>query len=83
VAGRRFTDWEHLNHEAQLWCDRLNAKFSQKLHASRRELFAAEQPYAFNSARGNPVPRVIEHREITHLRGASILSIPVWLFFVL
>jgi len=45
LAGRRFTGWEHLNREALLWCDRLNAKFSRKLHASRRELFAAERAY--------------------------------------
>jgi hypothetical protein len=43
LAGRRFTDWEHLNQEARLWCDRHNAKFSRKLHASRRELFAVER----------------------------------------
>ncbi|MDX9999713.1 MAG: hypothetical protein RBU30_00310 [Polyangia bacterium] len=43
LAGRRFTDWEHLNQEARLWCDRHNAKFSRKLHASRRELFAVDR----------------------------------------
>ena len=42
-AGREFDDWEHLNREALAWCDRANAIFSPKLHASRRELFVVER----------------------------------------
>jgi transposase len=42
LAGREFRDWDHANQEARLWCDRVNAAYSNKLHASRRELFAAE-----------------------------------------
>jgi transposase len=42
-AGRDFTDWEHLNQEARAWCDKVNAKNRKHLHASPRELFAAEQ----------------------------------------
>lgn len=44
LAGREFRDWRHANLEAVLWCNRKNAAFSNKLHASRRELFAAEVP---------------------------------------
>lgn len=44
LAGREFRDWRHANLEAVLWCNRKNAAFSSKLHASRRELFAAEAP---------------------------------------
>ena len=44
LAGRSFTDWEHANREAVAWCDRVNADFSSHLHASRRDLFAAERP---------------------------------------
>ncbi len=43
LAGRSFDDFEHANREARAWCDRVNALQSPKLHASRRELFAAEQ----------------------------------------
>lgn len=43
LAGRKFDSWEHLNREARIWCDKVNAKYSSKLHASRRELFAAER----------------------------------------
>lgn len=50
LAGRRFDSWEHANREARLWCDKVNAKHSTKLHASRRELFAAER------AALNPLP---------------------------
>lgn len=42
LAGRRFRDFDHANREAVAWCDKINAAFSRKLHASRRELFAAE-----------------------------------------
>lgn len=44
LAGREFRDWEHANQEARLWCDKVNATYSPKMHASRRELFAAEFP---------------------------------------
>ena len=42
LAGREFADFRQMNQEARAWCDEKNAAFSQKLHASRRELFAAE-----------------------------------------
>lgn len=45
LAGRDFDDWEHVNREAVLWCDRANAKYSNKLRASRQQLFAMEQPH--------------------------------------
>jgi hypothetical protein len=42
LVGRAFESWKHLNQEAHAWCERINAKFSRKLHATRRELFAKE-----------------------------------------
>ena len=45
LVGERFADWQDLNRRARETCEKWNAKFSNKLHASRRELFAAEQPY--------------------------------------
>jgi transposase len=45
LAGREFRDWRHANQEARAWCDQKNAAFSRALHASRRELFAAEKPH--------------------------------------
>jgi transposase len=42
LAGREFTDIEHANREALIWCDRVNATRKKHLHASPRELFAAE-----------------------------------------
>lgn len=45
LVGERFADWQDLNRRARDTCEKWNAKFSSKLHASRRELFAAEQPY--------------------------------------
>ena len=45
LVGESFADWTELNQRARQTCEKWNAKFSTKLHASRRELFAAEQPY--------------------------------------
>jgi transposase len=43
LAGREFTDWDHLNREARAWCDKVNKTPKRHLHASPRELFAVEQ----------------------------------------
>jgi transposase len=43
LNGREFRDFEHLNAEAKGWCDKFNAARSNKLGASRRELFALER----------------------------------------
>jgi hypothetical protein len=44
LAGTQFRDWTDLNTKAIETCEAWNAKFSNKLHASRRELLAAERP---------------------------------------
>lgn len=43
LAGRKFVDFDDANAQARQWCDQINAAFSRKLHASRRELFARER----------------------------------------
>lgn len=43
LTGEDFADWADLNARARATCESWNAKFSTKLHASRRELFATEQ----------------------------------------
>ena len=45
LAGRKFVDFADANREAVAWCDKVNAKFSRKLHGSRRDLFATEQSH--------------------------------------
>jgi hypothetical protein len=62
LAGRTFRDWKHLNQEARLWCDQKNALFSRKLHASRRELFAVEQPKL------KPLPKWVPEVYVLHQR---------------
>ncbi|MDN5938905.1 MAG: hypothetical protein L0H83_09600 [Salinisphaera sp.] len=42
LVGSEFADWKDLNRRARETCDAWNAKFSNKLHASRRELYAVE-----------------------------------------
>lgn len=44
LAGREFDDWDDLNQQARRWCDKINATHKRHLHASPRELFAAEKP---------------------------------------
>jgi len=43
LVGENFAHWSDLNLRARATCEAWNAKYSTKLHASRRELFAAEQ----------------------------------------
>lgn len=45
LVGGRFKDWADLNSQARARCDEWNALHSNKLHASRRELFAAERSH--------------------------------------
>lgn len=44
LAGREFKDFAHANQEAIIWSDKVNATRKKHLHASPRELFAAELP---------------------------------------
>jgi hypothetical protein len=43
LAGSKFSDWRDLNTRARETAEKWNATYSNKLHASRRELFAAER----------------------------------------
>jgi hypothetical protein len=62
LAGREFRDWDHLNEEARIWCDKKNAAFSRKLHASRRELLASERPHLKNLPIWVPEIYTLHHR---------------------
>jgi transposase len=62
LAGRAFDDFAHLNREAIVWCDAVNARHSNKLHASRRELFAAEIPLLKPLPIWIPEVYVLHHR---------------------
>jgi len=44
LAGREFADWADVGRQAVIWCDKGNATHKSHLHASPRELFAAEKP---------------------------------------
>lgn len=43
LAGRRFTSFADANVQARAWCDKVNAAHRRHLHASPRDLFAAER----------------------------------------
>ena len=74
LAGRKFVDFADANRRAVTWCDGVNAAFSRKLHASRRELFARERP------RLKPLPiwrpdvyrlfdRIVDLESYVHIHG--------------
>jgi transposase len=43
LAGRSFTDWDHLNREALEWCERVNRTYKRHLQAKPIELYAVEK----------------------------------------
>jgi hypothetical protein len=57
-----FRDWDDGNAQARDWCDKVNAKYSSKLHSSRRELFAAERLVL------RPLPDFIPEVYVLHQR---------------
>lgn len=61
-AGRRFADFGDLNRQARDWCDRVNATFNRRWHASRRELFRVEQPQLRPLPLWIPPVYVLHHR---------------------
>jgi transposase len=62
LAGRSFSDWDDLNAQARAWCDRVNATVKRHLHASPRELLAAELP------RMRPLPTYLPEVYLLHQR---------------
>lgn len=66
LAGREFTDWDHANREAIAWCDKVNAKPKKHLHASPRELFAAER------VRLKPLPAFVPEVYLLHQRIVDV-----------
>lgn len=45
LAGRSFSDFADANQKARAWCDTVNARYRRHLHASARELLAAERAH--------------------------------------
>jgi hypothetical protein len=62
LNGREFRDFEHLNAEAKVWCDKFNAKHSNKLGASRRELYSFERTHLKPRPLWVPPIYRLEHR---------------------
>ena len=74
LAGREFADFGDANRQAIEWCDKINARFSRKLHASRRELFAKEEPYmkplpAWRSPVYRLLHRIVDLEGYVHVHG--------------
>jgi transposase len=66
LAGRTFADLADLNAQARAWCDKVNATHKDHLHASPRELFAAERPHL------RPLPLFIPQVYALHHRLVDV-----------
>jgi hypothetical protein len=66
LAGRTFTDLADLNVQARAWCDKVNATYKDHLHASPRELFAAERAHL------QPLPLFIPEVYALHQRLVDV-----------
>jgi len=66
LAGRKFRDFAHLNQEARLWCDKVNAKFRKHIHAIPRELYQQELPHL------RPLPIYLPEVYVLHQRIVDI-----------
>jgi transposase len=66
LAGRTFTDLADLNAQARTFCEKVNATYKDHLHASPRELFAAERPHL------RPLPRFIPEVYALHQRLVDV-----------
>ncbi|HMI58781.1 MAG TPA: IS21 family transposase [Gemmatimonadaceae bacterium] len=62
LAGRRFADWEDLNGQLVVWCDKSNATHRRHLHASPRELFVLERAHMKPLPAWVPEVYVLHHR---------------------
>jgi transposase len=66
LAGRTFADFLDLNAQARAWCDKVNATYKDHLHASPRELFAAERAHL------QPLPLFIPEVYALHHRLVDV-----------
>ena len=66
LAGRTFVDLADLNTQARSFCDKVNAAPKRHLHASPRELFAAEQAHL------RPLPLFIPEVYALHHRLVDV-----------
>jgi hypothetical protein len=66
LVGRTFADLADLNAQARAWCDKVNATYKDHLHASPRELFAAERPHL------RPLPLFIPEVYALHHRLVDV-----------
>ena len=62
LAKRPARDWSDLNAQAKTWCDKVNSTVRRQLHASPRELYAAERAALKPLPIWVPEVRNIEHR---------------------
>jgi hypothetical protein len=64
LAGRTFSDWNHLNQEAREWCDRVNRSYKRHLRARPIELFAVEKTRLQPLPLWIPQPQLLHHRHV-------------------
>jgi transposase len=79
-ANRKFDDFDHLNREAVIWCNKVNVSNMKHLRATRRELFVLEAPFLLPLPAYVP-PVYLLHQRIVDLEGyihvdGNIYSVP-------
>jgi len=78
LAGRRFADLADLNAQARAFCDKVNATHKRHLHASPRELFAAEHAHLRPLPLFVPEVYALHHRlvDVEGSRGVPARACP-------
>ena len=66
LAGRTFSSWNDLNHQARQWSDRVNATYKKHIRAVPRELFALERLHL------KPLPAWIPEVNRLHERTVDV-----------
>jgi hypothetical protein len=80
LAGRTFADLPDLNAQARAFCDTVNAAPKRHLHASPRELFAAERAHLRPLPLFVPEVYALHHRPRAAVLQAVTLAVHYGLF---
>jgi transposase len=64
LAGRVFESWQDLNHQARIWCDKVNASYKKHIRAKPAELYATERAHLKPLPLWIPEPYKLHHRTV-------------------
>lgn len=64
LAGRVFENWQDLNNQARIWCDKVNASYKKHIRAIPIELYATERTHLKPLPLWIPEPYKLHHRTV-------------------